>query len=82
MPTPKKTIVKIQISQFTGAGKTQMLVYNEDRSINYETDATESILTLMRGHPKLYFHAKKIPDPKKKGEFSIEIEGYAPIQNW
>jgi hypothetical protein len=57
-------IVKVQLSQFDSQGRTMMLVYNEDRSIMYEDEATKPIIDAMSGEPKKFFHAELIPDPK------------------
>lgn len=50
-------IVKVQISQATSAPKAQVLVYNKERTLSYQGDATEEILDLMDGRPKAFFHA-------------------------
>lgn len=68
-------IVKVQISQFSSDGKTRMLVYNEDRTVKYEGEATAEIITKMKGLPKQFFHSEI-----KNWERLIQQQ--APWQNW
>ncbi|MGQ3685298.1 MAG: hypothetical protein ACUBOA_09905 [Candidatus Loosdrechtia sp.] len=51
----KKSIVKVQSSLYTTDTAQKMLVYNEDRSINYEADLTEEVKKVLLGRPKAYF---------------------------
>lgn len=74
-------IIKIQISQFDSEGRSIMLVYNKDRSVMYEEEATKDILTVMQGEPKRFFNAKVITN-KKPYSRVIQINGVAPYQNW
>lgn len=54
----KGFIVKVQISQFSNDSKVRMLIYNEDRSIFFETEEPEDgILQIMDGRPKIYCDA-------------------------
>lgn len=57
-------IVKVQLSLQSSNGVAYMLIYNEDRSVMYETEATEEIKTLMEMRPKAYFEAE-LDDEKK-----------------
>lgn len=50
-------IVKVQISIFTNEAKRQILIYNEDRSVNYQEDADKDTIKLMDGELKKYFKA-------------------------
>jgi hypothetical protein len=72
-------IVKIQISQFNSEWKTMMLIYNEDRSLRCEGEATEDILTIMQGEAKRFFYAKWT---KSYGNVKFLIEDVAPYQTW
>ena len=74
-------IVKVQISQFNSQGITSMYIYNEDRSVEYEGEATEDILTIMNGSPKGFFKATLTKDKKGKGQ-RIKIIEKADWQNW
>lgn len=51
-------IVKIQVSLTTTRRSQTYLVYNEDRSVMHEGEATPEILNLMAGRPKAYFNAE------------------------
>ena len=68
-------ICKLQISQNSNTGKKMMLVYSEDREIFYEDIATEDILKLANGRPKLFVEAKIV-------NTILQITGEAPDQNW
>jgi hypothetical protein len=78
-------IVKVQISQFDSEGGKRMLIYNQDRDIMYETDATEDVVKAMGNEPKKYFHAKLIPDPQYPNSTTkrrIQLGNEASWQNW
>jgi len=53
-------IVKVQLSLFGSEPAPQMLIYNEDRSIVYEAEATPEILACMDGAAKKYFTAELV----------------------
>lgn len=76
----KKHIVKVQISIFSSdkgkSGKRQVLVYNEDRSLEWTGDATKEIVKQLDGELKKFFYAKA-----KKGGY-ITLLGEAPWQSW
>jgi len=74
-------IVKVQLSQFDSGGRKRMLVYNEDRSVRYEEDATKEILSVMQNEQKRFFHAKVVTK-KKPPSRTIQIESVAPWQSW
>lgn len=74
-------IVKVQLSQFDSEGRSMMLIYNEDRTIRYEEQATKEIVTLMQGEQKRFFHAKVVTK-KKPFSRTIQIEEVAPWQTW
>lgn len=50
-------IVKVQISIATNQPNRRVLVYNKDRSIMYEHDATDEVIELVGDYPKAYFKA-------------------------
>jgi len=54
-------IVKIQQSLATSEGETQMLVYNEDRSYEFERPLTEWARQVLKGRPKAYFEMEVVP---------------------
>jgi len=52
-----------------------MLIYNKDRSIFYEDDATDDVVKLAAGRKKLFVKAKLV-------DTKLEINGEAPWQDW
>lgn len=74
-------IVKVQLSQFDSEGRSMMLVYNQDKSVRYEEEATREIIAVMQNEQKRFFHAK-IVTKKKPPSRTIQIEGVAPWQTW
>jgi len=66
-------ILKLQISLSPGDNK--MLIYNKDRSIFYEDDATDDVVKLAAGRKKLFVKAKLV-------DTKLEINGEAPWQDW
>lgn len=75
-------IVKVQLALFTSALQEntvprdqRILVYNEDRSIQYEGSCPGDILKLMGSLNKRYFYAYK------KGQ-TLDIGAIAPDQEW
>lgn len=74
-------IVKVQLSQFDSEGRKMMLIYNEDRSVRYEEEATKDILTVMQGEQKRFFHAK-IVTKKKPPSRTVQLEEVAAWQSW
>ena len=69
-------IVKVQTSLFTSKDQQQVLVYNKDRSIYYEGNATKKLLRMMSGRFKAFFKAKL----EKDG--SLTIIKPAKEQDW
>jgi len=71
-------IVKVQLSKFTSAKKQRMLIYNKNRKIIYEAEATLGMVKLMNGEDKAYFEAVLTKDNK------INITNCTPVegQNW
>lgn len=51
----KKSVVKVQSSLYTTGTASQMLVYNEDKSIYYEMELTKEVKRVLAGRPKAYF---------------------------
>jgi len=68
-------IVKVQISLSHTKDFTQMLVYNEDKSILYEGDLTRRVEKLMGDSVKRFFYAKL------KGT-EVVLDRKAPWQEW
>lgn len=77
-------IVKVQISVGSSDGKKHMLIYNKDKSVMYEDEATDQVLKLMNGRPKLFFEAEVIPHPQNwlKGEKVVNIIKETEWQKW
>lgn len=50
-------IVKVQVSLASSYDKKRVLIYNEDRTVEYEQEADQAILDIMDGAPKKYFNA-------------------------
>lgn len=74
-------IVKVQLSKlgiFKSSKKRRVLIYNKNRNITYEADATPGILILMDGADKAYFEAVLTKDNE------INIVEHTPVegQNW
>ena len=69
-------IVKVQISLDTSLPKKQVLVYNEDRSIEWHAEAPKEILEVMDSRPKAFFKAHLDKDKK------IVIDEEVPEQTW
>lgn len=57
-------IVKVQLSLATSFMKQQVLIYNKDRSVSYQADATEDIKAVMGDARKAFFHAAVGKDGK------------------
>lgn len=68
-------IVKVQLSIITSEKNRRVLIYNEDRTIEYETDASKEIVDLMRGDLKAFFHASMV-------ETEISLNQRAEWQEW
>ena len=75
-------IVKVQISVTTNAGTAQMLIYNKDRSIEYEGDAEPNVLQLMNGSHKEYFETKLVDDPNMPKAKKIHLLHKVKYQPW
>lgn len=75
-------IVKVQISIVTNMSKASMLIYNYNRSIMYEGEATTEILKLMGEEKKKYFKASLIKDPNSKGSKRIQLDSEVAKQSW
>ena len=80
-------IVKVQISLISSDGKTRILVYPKDRSMQYEGVADPSLLRVMGNRKKAFFfvHTKA----SEGGKFTTVQEGLelvidkeAPWQEW
>ena len=69
-------IVKVQLSLFTTAAARQVMIYNRDRSIEFQMDATDGVIEKMDGRPKAFFFAALCKDG------SIDLLDEAPFQNW
>lgn len=68
-------IVKVQISLMTTDPKPQALLYNRDRSLFYQEEATPELIKRMNSNNKLFFFAHIVEGKFKLGK-------YAPWQNW
>jgi hypothetical protein len=72
----KKEIIKLQVSIYTTESKSQVLIYNKDRSIFYQEDITPEIEDLMDGDKKAYFEAH-IDETNK-----LVLDKQIDEQNW
>jgi hypothetical protein len=68
-------IVKIQQSFSTSASKRQMLIYNENRSVMWQSELTDDIRKLLHNRPKAYFNAEIVND-------KIKVLDEAEAQKW
>jgi len=68
-------IVKVQQSLATNGESSQMLIYNEDKSILFEDDLDESVKIILKGCHKAYFKARL-------NEGMIKIGEEIPNQSW
>ena len=72
-------IFKIQKSLASSGGKTRMLVYNKDRSVQYEDDWDPQLDFLMRGQHKIYVEGAH---REKENTHELEIMQLVPTQEW
>lgn len=68
-------IVKVQLSIVTNTGSKQVLIYDKERDIMWEGEASEGIINAMKGRDKAFFNAEII---NKK----IILQSEAKWQNW
>ncbi len=68
-------IFKLQVSLSSSDGKNHMLVYNKDKTIRYQSIATQDVLKTMNNRPKVYFEGDIV---NKKIVISKELTD----QNW
>ena len=71
----KEFPVKVQLSQFTTAGKPQVLIYSQNRTYQYQGDATPELLMMSNGRPKFFVWAHMEGTEMVLGES-------APDQTW
>lgn len=70
-----RLIVKVQLSLFTNERVRQVVVYNEDRSIEFMFDAPKDVLKLMGERPKAFFYATL-------NDGTLGLDEEAPWQDW
>jgi len=68
-------IVKVQQSITTNANKPQMLVYSDNRKIEYLGDLTRKVKQRLNGRLKAYFDADIV-------NRKIELYNEVPEQDW
>jgi hypothetical protein len=68
-------IVKVQLSIFTSGERQRVLIYNADRSVIFEDDASKHIIKKMNGSLKKFFHAEV-------NNTDIVLGSEASWQNW
>lgn len=66
-------IIKVQLA--LNDPNAPALVYNEDRSYEVHVPVTEPLEAMMRGRPKVFFHALMLHD-------ELLITQEAPWQDW
>jgi hypothetical protein len=69
-----RLIVKVQTPIETNAQEPLALVYNEDRSYEELVPITPELREMMRGKPKLFFHARV--------DEALHLDSEAPWQSW
>jgi hypothetical protein len=72
----KRFIVKVRISLFSNTKYSQVLVYNKDKTVWDQFDATEAVVKAVGAKKKAYFWATI--DSKKM----LNLLGKAPWQEW
>lgn len=72
----KKFVVKVQISIMTSEEMPQILIYNDDRTVEYMGDASQDMIEIMGGEVKKFYYAHL--DERHQ----INIDGPAPYQEW
>lgn len=72
----KPFIVKVQVSLFASKGiPQQVLIYNRERDIQWQGEASKEILELMKGENKKYFYATLV-------DTKINLSHEADWQKW
>lgn len=69
-------IVKVQLSMATSHENQRVLVYNKNKSVWYEGDASKKLIKQMGGRFKMFFKAKMEKDK------SITLIKPAKSQDW
>lgn len=69
-------IAKLQRSIATSEEKTQVLIYNQSRSIQHEQDCTDELEKLFGNKDKIFAKCHLLPDGK------LEIGDLVRAQNW
>lgn len=75
-------IVKVQLSLASSDGKQQMLIYNKDRSINYQAEATPEVIKVMKKEDKQFFHARLDADKDAPGGKRVALICVTDWQKW
>jgi hypothetical protein len=91
--TPKKVIVKIQLSISTNVNPetdkldggfyytdSTFLAYNKSQKFMYEGPTTNDIKKIMKGRQKAFFYCWIVPN--KESGWTVDIEEEAPWQDW
>lgn len=68
-------IVKVQIPLATNAPTPMALIYNEDRSVEYQTPVTRDLRRKMKGQWKTFMHAELV-------DTILHLGKMAPWQDW
>jgi len=68
-------IVKIQTSLDSSDGVQRALIYNKDKSVQYEMEVDDNIKSIMKGRLKPYFRAELVGTRISLGE-------EMPEQSW
>lgn len=80
VPKAAKFIVKVQLS--LNRSPRTVLIYNEDRTVLYQGEASEDVVQLMGNYDKEFFFAELVPDPKSEDAQLIKLHELAPRQDW
>lgn len=77
---------KAQASLYDSDGKTVLLIYNEDRSFEFQCDGPTvglEVMKMMAGRPKVFFNAELIDlEPGTDLGKYLRVDGEAEWQQW
>lgn len=74
--------LKIQMPVITTELQQFALVYNEDRSLNFQIAVTPELERVMKGDMKAFFSCRLYPDPKTRHAYKVEIGSRVIDRKW
>ena len=75
-------ILKIQQSLNTTAEEQQVLFYDENRKINYQTPITDKLKKLLGNKPKSFWYAVLVDGTNVENTSKLALLNKAPWQKW